>query len=153
MDVSTQTVLIGIVVMIVVALGVRLWILERRLRVFLEGKDAKSLENVLALVCKEVMSMRGVLQELDSRMTEARDRLHGSVQHVGIIRFNPFQDAGGDQSFCIALLDEAHNGVVVSSLYARDGVRVYGKPVLAGASTYTLSQEEQGAIKKAIKEA
>lgn len=119
---------------------------------FLRGKDAKSLEDVLVLLRKETMEARRSLQDLNSRMEEVRDRLRDSVQHVGIVRFNPFRNAGGDQSFCIALLDETRNGVVISSLYARDGVRVYGKPVVKGKSTYQLSKEEEEAIQKAIQE-
>ena len=98
------------------------------------------------------MEARRTLQDVDARIREARERLRGSVQNVGMVRFNPFRDAGGDQSFCIALLDEKQNGVVISSLYARDGVRVYGKPIQAGASTYTLSEEERQAISKALQE-
>jgi len=125
---------------------------ERRLRTFFSGKDAKSLEDVFVLLRREMMEARRTLQDVDARIREARERLRGSVQNVGMVRFNPFRDAGGDQSFCIALLDEKQNGVVISSLYARDGVRVYGKPIQAGASTYTLSEEERQAISKALQE-
>ena len=155
MNISLETTLIGaagILVVAVIVLGARLWRMERRLRAIFEGKDAKNLEDVFALLRKEVMEARRSLQSLDERVAEARGKLRGSVQNVGIVRFNPFRDAGGDQSFCIALLDEQQNGVVISSLYSRDGVRVYGKPIQSGASTYTLSGEEKQAIQRAIKE-
>ena len=155
MNISLETTLIsiaGILVVAVIVLGARLWRMERRLRAIFEGKDAKNLEDVFALLRKEVMEARRSLQSLDERVTEARGKLRGSVQNVGIVRLNPFRDAGGDQSFCIALLDETRTGVVVSSLYARDGVRVYGKPVVAGVSTYTLSAEEKQAIEQALRE-
>lgn len=129
-----------------------LWRTEKKLRLFFSGKDAKSLEDVFVLLRKEMMEARRTLQDVDARIREAREQLRGSVQNVGIVRFNPFRDAGGDQSFCIALLDEGRNGVVISSLYSRDGVRVYGKPIQAGVSTYTLSEEERQAIQKAVKE-
>lgn len=155
MNISLETTLIGaagILVVAVIVLGARLWRMERRLRAIFEGKDAKNLEDVFALLRKEVMEARRSLQSLDERVAEARGKLRGSVQNVGIVRFNPFRDAGGDQSFCIALLDETRTGVVISSLYARDGVRVYGKPVIAGVSTYTLSAEERQAIEQALQE-
>ena len=145
-------IVVGVLFVAVLALALWLWKAEKRLRAFFAGKDAKSLEDVLVLLRKEMMEARRTLQSLDERVGDARERLRGSVQNVGIVRFNPFRDAGGDQSFCIALLDEGQNGVVISSLYARDGVRVYGKPVSGGASTYQLSREELEAIKKAIKE-
>lgn len=155
MNISIETMVLGVTAALAVGmivLGMRMWRIERRLRAFFNGKDAKSLEDVFVLLRREVMEAWRELQSLDERVAEARGKLRGSVQNVGIVRFNPFHDAGGDQSFCIALLDETHTGVVISSLYARDGVRVYGKPIVTGASTYTLSQEEKQAIEQAIRE-
>jgi len=68
---------------------------------------------------------------------------------VGIIRFNPFSEVGGDQSFSLALLNESNDGVVITSLYTRQENRVYGKPIKNGQSEYTLSEEEKQAIEKA----
>lgn len=143
-------IVVGVLFAAVAVIALRLWKTEKRLRAFFDGKDAKSLEDVLVLLRKEMMEARRTLQNLDERMGDARERLRGTVQNVGIVRFNPFRDAGGDQSFCIALLNEKRDGVVISSLYSRDGVRVYGKPVEAGISTYTLSEEEKAAIHKAL---
>ena len=67
-----------------------------------------------------------------------------------MIRYNPFADTGGDQSFAIALLDSLGNGVVLSSLHSRTDTRVFAKPVQSGRSRYQLSDEEQDAIKKAL---
>lgn len=75
---------------------------------------------------------------------------HSSLQHIGLIRFNPFDDVGGDQSFALALLDGNQNGVVVSSIYSRSGGRIYAKPLQAGSKTRVLSQEEEMAIALAL---
>lgn len=73
------------------------------------------------------------------------------IQKVSIVRFNPFDDVGGDQSFCIAFLDAGNNGMVVSSLHSRQGTRIYAKPIQSGqAAQYQLSQEEQQAVKAAL---
>jgi hypothetical protein len=72
-----------------------------------------------------------------------------SIKKVGMVRFNPFSNAGGDQSFSVALLDSSNNGVVITSLYAQDGNRVYGKPIENCISKYSLSEEEKQAIKMA----
>lgn len=72
-----------------------------------------------------------------------------NVQKVGIIRFNPFSEVGGDQSFSLAFLDANDNGVVITSLYTRKENRVYGKPVKNGGSQYLLSDEEMKAIESA----
>lgn len=73
-----------------------------------------------------------------------------SVQKVGMVRFNPFQEVGGDQSFSVALLDGNNDGFVVTSLYTRSENRVYGKPIKGGVSEYSLSNEEKEAVGKAI---
>jgi hypothetical protein len=69
-----------------------------------------------------------------------------SFQHLGMVRFNPFQSTGGDQSFAVALADGHGDGVVLSSLHARDGTRVYAKSLKAWDSTYSLTDEEKEAI-------
>lgn len=69
-----------------------------------------------------------------------------NLQHLGLLRFNPFRDTGGDQSFALAIADDHGQGVVVSSLHARDVTRVYAKPLIAWESTYSLADEEKQAI-------
>jgi hypothetical protein len=69
-----------------------------------------------------------------------------SFQHLGMVRFNPFQSTGGDQSFAVVLADGHGDGVVLSSLHARDGTRVYAKSLQAWDSTYSLADEEKQAI-------
>ena len=85
---------------------------------------------------------------LDKTRTEGT--LH--LQKVGLARFNPFEDAGGDQSFALALLDNHGSGVVLSSLHGRDVTRMYSKPVREGKEAgYEFSDEEKSAISKALK--
>ncbi len=66
-----------------------------------------------------------------------------------MVRFNPFKEIGGDQSFSIALLDSNNDGIVITSLYGREGNRVFGKPIKNGKSRYLLSGEEKKAIEQA----
>lgn len=76
------------------------------------------------------------------------DRRH-AIQHVGLVRFNPFDDTGGNQSFSLALLDENADGVVLSSLHTRAATRVYVKAILRGRSEAPLSEEELAALRDA----
>jgi hypothetical protein len=106
----------------------------------------------------EILSRHGALLEeartdidaLAQRLGDLDPLVARSVQHVGIVRYNPFQDTGGDQSFAIALLDARGNGIVLSSLHTRTATRFYGKPVKAGASQLSLSEEEQQAVQQAM---
>ena len=72
------------------------------------------------------------------------------IQKVGIVRYSAFKDTGSDLSFALALLDEKNNGVVLNGIYSREMSNIYAKPVENGKSTYTISKEEEEAIKKAM---
>ena len=76
---------------------------------------------------------------------------HVSIQKVGFLRFNPFQDTGGDQSFILTLLDRDNNGVLISSLYARGGVRIYAKNIERGKAKHPLSKEEKEVLEETIR--
>jgi hypothetical protein len=86
------------------------------------------------------------VEELESQHTQLREAMVRTIQRVGLVRFNPFSDTGGDQSFSIALLDGEGDGLVVSSLFSRSDTRVFAKPVQRGQSKYHLTEEEQQAI-------
>jgi hypothetical protein len=90
----------------------------------------------------EVMAQAGRLRLMES---EARHM----VQRIGIVRFNPFEETGGNQSFVLALLDGDANGVLVTSLHARAGTRVYLRTVIGGRCDVTLSTEENEALRQA----
>jgi hypothetical protein len=77
-------------------------------------------------------------------------RMAGSVQHVGVVRFDAFRDLGGLLSFSVALLDDRGNGLVFSSIYGRSESRTYAKPIVERGSKYDLSPEEKEAIRLAL---
>ena len=116
---------------------------------FMRGASGRDLEGILndhvALVPETANQVKAT--DLAARRLEQAGRYH--MQHLGIIRYNPFHDTGGDQSFAIALTDEHGTGVVISSLHSRDVTRVYAKPLVAWDSTYTLTDEERQAIAQA----
>ena len=134
---------------VMIWLAVRLHRTEARYRALTAGTNGGNLEAVLADHVAGVRVATGRVVELDelARSLERASRSH--IQHVGFLRFNPFRDAGGDQSFAVALADQDGNGVVVSSLHSRDVTRVYGKPLAAWESVYQLTDEEQQAIRQA----
>jgi hypothetical protein len=75
----------------------------------------------------------------------------GHVQKVGLIRFNPFNEIGGDHSFSLAILDGANNGIIITGLHTRDRTRIYAKQITVGKSDLELSAEENKALLKAQK--
>ncbi len=97
-----------------------------------------------------IAGQRALVRRLPRRSAAAPAPVpQGALQRVGVVRFNPYHDTGGDYSFAVALLDEVGAGVVISGLYHRDRCRVYAKPVAAWESAYTLTDEEKEAIERA----
>ncbi len=141
--VTTGLIILGLIVIALVGWVIRL---ELRLKKLLGGREAKNLEALIVRLGEEVTNTNGVNQEIQNYLIEMEKRLKRSVQHVRTIRFNPFPDQGGRQSFVTALLDERGNGTVISSLYARDQVSVYAKPIINYQSEHDLSEEEVQAI-------
>jgi hypothetical protein len=127
------------------------FILFRKLRAFLRGSDGKSLEGTIHKLGERVESLESHARETTNILKEADERLARSVQGIAVKRFDPFQNAGGQQSFATALLSEEGDGVVISGIHARDGVRVYAKEVKKFASERELSDEERDAIAEAKK--
>jgi Protein of unknown function (DUF4446) len=115
-------------------------------RFFMTGATGASLEAVL----RDHVAQEGQAFDQVRAVDKLARRLEsGSVFHLqrlAIVRFNPFRDTGGDQSFAIALTDGQGNGVILSSLHARDMTRVYAKPLEGWQSAYTLTDEEKHAI-------
>ena len=119
-----------------------------KLSIFSKHKKSSSL-NVRELA-KQVKELSEQLEETRQELSVFQKTMEKAVQKVAIIRFNPFGELGGDQSFSIALLDYDNDGVVVTSHYGRDENRVYGKRIKNGKSEYTLSKEEEDAVTQAI---
>jgi hypothetical protein len=114
------------------------------------GMTKLGLRDVLEKILKNQQELHAQANHLQQALNElAGDgKLH--IQKIGLVRFNPFSDTGGSQSFTLALLDGHNNGLVMTSLYARTGNRWYIKEVTGGkGKEYELSKEEQNAIHKA----
>lgn len=124
--------------------------LNARSRVFFEGKDGKNLEEMILKNIQDLKSLDRDIQELYNISNKINALAQRSVHRTGLIRFNPFKDIGGDQSFSLALLDGKNSGVTISSLHTREGTRVYVKPINKGKSEkYTLTEEEKQSIQMA----
>src|SRR5215210_2321163 len=114
------------------------------------GAAAMSLSDIVANQGARLDSTRAEVVALSRGVSTLERAVSRSVQCVGLVRYNPFQDTGGDQSFAIALLDKHGDGVVMSSLHTRSATRFYAKPVKAGASHIPLSDEEMQALQQAL---
>lgn len=114
------------------------------------GKRARKDTDALAEVLGRLAAAEKNIGNLAGRTDALENIGEAAIQKIGFKRFNPFERTGGDQSFAVALLDRGNSGVIVSSLYTRDGVRVYAKEIKAGDSRHPLSEEEREVIEQAI---
>jgi len=148
MILTATSIIIAILIILVLALGTWLFLVERRLRKLLSGKNAQSLEGLIAEIGSDIRALLQFQTQATARMTDTEKRLKRSIQGVETIRFNAFKGngEGGNQSFAVALLSEEGNGVVFSSLYTRDQVRVFAKQIKNFTSEHELSVEEKDVV-------
>jgi hypothetical protein len=149
--------LIFVVLLLIVLIG---WVafleyrhqkLASRLGLLMTGRGGADLEATLLDFVSRMDRIEKMTQGMDQRVGGMEARVPYLVQHVGVVRFNPFQDKGGDQSFVVAILDNHTDGAVITSITSRVDTRIYAKPVVGGQSTYNLTNEEKEAIARAMK--
>jgi len=139
-----------VLLLLVLLLGFRIRRVDRRVRALTRGEDGQDLGAVLDAHLDRVLDVSRELDEIIDRMAVVERNGKRSFQKVGLVRFNPFEDTGGNQSFALALLDAAGDGIVFSSLHSRSGTRVYAKAITAGRADTALSTEEEQALREAI---
>lgn len=152
MGIPTLDLVYGSLAIAIVAIILAVWSLvssarvqSRYLSVFGEDKP-ESVEQLVA-------NLHQRLDQSVDRFDGFRDQLEAldgktaqSISRIGLVRFNPFTDTGSDQSFSAALLNDKGDGIILTSLWGRDEVRLYAKPVDRHESRYVLSQEEKQAL-------
>ena len=145
------SVILCILVIAFIVLLVKLFSINKKYKTFINklgngNNIEEDLENYMyrvERVEKQHAEIRGLINTIDTNMANC-------IQKIGIVRYNAFKDTGSDLSFALAMLDEKNNGVVLNGIYSREMSNIYAKPVENGKSTYTISEEEQQAIQKAM---
>lgn len=138
-------IILGIATLILLGLVIWMYI---RMRRFLVPIDARHIGDSLTHVSDGLKELQEFRDEMETYLTDVERRLRTSVRSVHTVRFNPFKGTGGggNQSFATTLLNEEGDGVIISSLYSRDHVSVFSKPVKKHASDYELSEEERESL-------
>ena len=108
-------------------------------------KEPENLKEILS----QFQELKGNFEKISKELENLKKENKFNIQKFGIVRFNPFKEIGGNQSFSIALLDGRDDGIVITSLYTKEGNRIFGKPIKGGKSEYLLSEEEKEAIEYA----
>lgn len=142
--------LVVVLLIVVIIQGRRLGRAVRGYRELVRDDAGGSLHDRLAGNAEQAVRASERMGQIETLYAGVDQRSRQSLQHIGLVRFNPFEDTGSDQSFAIALLDDERDGIVISSLHGRANTRLFAKPVNDGSSTHTLSDEEAEAIRLAL---
>ena len=130
----------------VLVLSIYLFGLKKKVDLFFKGGE-ENIGELLSSQVKELDNQKEQTQKILEEVDRLKNISQKSFQKSGLVRYNPFKNGGGDQSFSIALLDLENNGLVITSIYSREGNRTYAKPIEGNKSKYTLTEEEEKAIK------
>lgn len=117
-----------------------------------KGTGENDIVKILSKILKVQNENLGSIKALEKEIKRIDWEGKRHVQKVGIIRFNPFKEIGGDHSFSLAILDGDNSGVIITCLHTRERTRVYMKAIKKGKSELELSSEEKKALEKAIKQ-
>jgi hypothetical protein len=126
-----------------------IFITEKRLKRFFLGKKAKDLEDTIVAIEDDINKLKKARESIEEDISVVNTKLKKTIRGLETVRFNPFPDQGSNQSFAIGMLNEEGDGLVISSLYSRERMSVFAKPVKNGKSEYELTTEEKEALQKA----
>ncbi|HEY4526207.1 MAG TPA: DUF4446 family protein [Candidatus Paceibacterota bacterium] len=121
--------------------------LKKKVKKLYGGRGDADLEKNLV---GRIARTEAKLEEIEPRLKLVEEVAKISVQRVGFLRFNPFPDTGGDHSFVLVMLDRGNNGIIINSLYLREGMRLYAKKVDNGKSKQPLSEEEKKVLEETL---
>ena len=136
---------IGLVVLLLVTLFL-MFRLYKRLKKLSRGKNAQSLEKIIIENNEIIQKLTKEQKNHKKNIQKLQSDILNNIQKISVLRFDALGDSGGQQSFAIGLTDAHKNGVVISSMYTRNGMKVFAKEIIQGASKHTLTKEEESVI-------
>lgn len=129
--------------------GAKVSKLKKKYEILSNNITGKNIEEIIHQYYEKIDNLDIRMNKMDLLVEEIQNKLLCSIQKVGVVQYNAFDDIGGGLSFSIALLDEKNTGFVLTSIYSRNNSAVYGKPIKNGKSSHTLSAEELQALDRA----
>lgn len=145
---------IVLVAVLVWLLALSIWLYRTSARYLrlVKGTGKVELKKAIEKLLDDQGKKEAHLKKIEELVADIEKKGETHFQKMGVVRFNPFSETGGDQSFALALLNGSNSGVVILSLHSREGTRIYTKTIKEGKSRYELSKEEIRAIDEARKE-
>lgn len=149
--VLSMAVIILLFLIFLIILSLKLSKLKKRYERFTGGEEihSENLENMLYEYNENVKKSNETYGKVLSMIQEIDDEMKWCTQKIGVIRYNPFDEMGGNLCYTVAILDGKDNGVVLNGIHSRNGTFTYAKPIERGVSPYVLTEEELQALEKA----
>ncbi len=123
----------------------------KRYRKLTKGVNSGSLDKIIQKLIADQEKNQKDFTATQEELSQLQEKAQFHFQKKALVRYNPFNQTGGNQSFSLALLDGKNNGIVISSFHSREGTRLYAKTVVSGKADNSFSKEEKSAIKEAVK--
>ena len=127
-------------------------LLQFRIKRLMNGKDADSLENEIAYLIKDHKSLKQIVDLSKKDIEVLFHHVRSAYQKVGLVKYDAFQQMGGQLSFCLVLLDQDNNGFIINSVHSTEGSYCYSKEVKKGVGDVSFSKEEKEAMAMAMGE-
>lgn len=112
--------------------------------------QSRDIRNKFKEISESISGFEKTIQILENRLTGFKKDSLSDLQKLAVLKYNPYNDTGGEQSFSLVLLDGKMNGVLITSLHSRSGTRIYLKNIKIGESELELSREEAKVLEQAI---
>ncbi len=142
-------IILGLLILAIIVLAFFVFRANARVNRLLQGSDAKSLEDSFTYITEEIKRMNENEALTEKALNNLNTRLKKSLTGFKTVRFNPFPEQGGNQSFAIAVINEEGDGFILSSLYSREKTSLFAKPIKGGKSEIALTEEETKALAEA----
>jgi len=143
-------VIVLILMILVIVNIVQMRKLKKNYNIFMSGKNAKSLEEVIKTRLSQVDSLLEANELNEKNINLLFRNMKLAYQKMGLVKYDAFQEMGGKLSFSLAMLDSRNNGYIINAMHTREGCYTYIKEIIDGNSIIVLSKEEQEALKMAM---
>ena len=124
--------------------------LKRRVDALTRGKDAESMEDSILNFFERIECLEDAEKKMHKDIRDIKENLKITYQKTGLVKYDAFREMSGALSYSLALLDKENNGILISSMYSREGCYTYAKEIVNGECKINLSDEEQEALKHAV---
>lgn len=142
--------LVVVLIIILIVNSVKMSKLKKNYRIFMEGNDAKSLEDTLIKRLDQIDDLMESDKENKEAIQVVLDHLDATYQKVGLVKYDAFNEMGGKLSFSLALLNRKNDGFIINAMHSREGCYTYIKEIINGNSVILLSEEEKEALAEAV---